>query len=114
MHGEVKLLHRIGFYKSVPLMLPDLGLNLERGARLFLRGRLNIHMRAAQFLQTAADRCECQLGSIAIAAEMAEVKLAQFRGQNFLENIGRRVVGEMAVPAENSLFDAPGPARVVL
>lgn len=52
--------------------------------------------------------------AIAIAAEVAEVKLFQICVDDLFENIRRGVIGEMAVAAEDALLQAPWTTRVFL
>ena len=52
--------------------------------------------------------------AIAIAAEMAKVQVPQLGGNDLSGELGSGFVGEVAVPAKNALFGAPGPPQIVL
>ena len=65
-------------------------------------------------VEAFADGAMGEFRTIAITAEMPQVKLLQFGGDDLQRDLGGGVVGEMAVPAEDALLDAPGAARVFL
>jgi len=48
---------------------------------------------------------------VTFAAQMGEVKVAKVCGHNLRSGFGGGLVGKMAVPAQNTLFQAPGTAR---
>jgi hypothetical protein len=55
-----------------------------------------------------------QFGAIAVAAQVAQVDVPQFRGYDFFRNRGGGLVREVAVTTEDPLFHAPRPAPIVL
>lgn len=57
---------------------------------------------------------KCELGPIAFAAEVAQVEMAQVGRHNLLGGIGGAFIGEMAVPAQDALLEAPGTMRAIL
>ncbi|MCI0362896.1 MAG: hypothetical protein L0219_03390, partial [Phycisphaerales bacterium] len=71
-------------------------------------------MRRADFREFAADRAMGQVRVIAIAAEMPKVEVLEIGRHDFDGQLRRGVVGEMAVPADDALLDAPRAARVLL
>lgn len=79
-----------------------------------LRGGVDANVAGTQRLQPGVDGGERQFGFVAIAAEVAEVKMAKIGGNDFLEHVGRGVVAEMTMTAGDALFDAPGAADVLL
>ena len=72
------------------------------------------HMIRSEFLQAFTDDAVGQLRAIAVPTQVPEVKVLKVGGNDLLDDIGRGVVGQMAVAAENALFDAPGAFEVVL
>ena len=52
--------------------------------------------------------------AVTIAAEVAEVEVAQLRGHDFRGELSGGVVGEVAVPAEDALLGRPRALGVVL
>lgn len=71
-------------------------------------------MARADFRQALADHPVGQLGAVAIPAQVSQVKMAQIRRDDFLGHTCGGVVAKMAVAAQDSLFDAPGPFQVIL
>ena len=55
-----------------------------------------------------------QLGPVALAAQVAEVDVAQFGGHDLLGGIRGGFVREMAVPAQDALLQAPGTVGTIL
>lgn len=55
-----------------------------------------------------------QLRFVALAAQVAEVEMLQPVGHNVRRAIGRGLVREMAVPAENALLQTPRPPWAIL
>ena len=55
-----------------------------------------------------------EFGFVAFAAEMGEVKMAQFGGHDLRGGFGGGFVGKMAVTTENALLETPRPARTIL
>ena len=51
---------------------------------------------------------------VAFTAEVGEIKMVQVGGHDLRDGFSSIVVGEMAVAAENSLFQTPGSARGIL
>ena len=68
----------------------------------------------ADFLEAIVDDAMGQFGAVALAAEMAEIEVAQFGGHDFGDAIGGGFVGEMTVAAEDSLLEAPWAAGAFL
>ena len=79
-----------------------------------LGGGLNVHVVRASFLKPFTDDAVREFRPIAVAAEVAEIQMAQFGGHNLFRGIGRSVVGEMSVPAQDALLQAPRSAGVFL
>lgn len=71
-------------------------------------------MGGADFLEALVDDFVRELGAVAVAAEVAEENVPQFRGHDLFGDIRRSVVGEMAVTTEDSLLQTPRPFRVFL
>ena len=55
-----------------------------------------------------------EFGAVAFAAQMGEVKMAQFGGHDFRGGLGGGFVRKMAVTTENALLEAPWPASAIL
>lgn len=72
------------------------------------------NMRGADFLQARINGIKRQFGPIALAAEVTEVKMAQVRRDNLLGGVRSALIGEVAVPAEDALLEAPGAMRTIL
>ena len=79
-----------------------------------LGGEFEPHVIRADLLQALADDAMCQLGAVALAAQVAEVQMTQVGGHDLLGGIGGGFVGEMAVAAQDALLEAPGPAGAIL
>ena len=71
-------------------------------------------MECRGLLQTLADRAMGDLRTVAIAAEVTEVDVAQVGGNQLLRDEGGGVIGQMPVAAQDPLFDAPGATGVLL
>ena len=76
-----------------------------------LGGEFQPHVGRSDLLQAVVDDAMRQLGAIALAAQMAEIQMAQVGGHDLLGGIRGGFVREMAVPAQNALLEAPGTAR---
>ena len=68
----------------------------------------------AEPLQAIRHDAHGQIGMVALAAEVAEIQMAQFSAHDLLGGIGGGFVGEMTVAAKDALFEAPGTMRTVL
>ena len=79
-----------------------------------LRRGSNIDVRSANFEKFAAHGLMREFRTIAVAAQVTEVKMFEVRGDNFAGELRGGVVGEVAVPADDALLDAPWAARVIL
>jgi hypothetical protein len=79
-----------------------------------LAGHVQINVRCAYFPEALLHHAACQLGFVAFTAEVAEVQMAQVSRHELLDGIGRRAIRKMPVPAEDSLFQAPGTMRTIL
>ena len=55
-----------------------------------------------------------EFGAIAFAAQVGEVKMAQFGGHDLRGGFGGGLVGKMAMPSENALLEAPRSADAIL
>jgi len=64
--------------------------------------------------QGVADGKTSQIGTMAVAAEMAQIELPQLGRDQLFGHLGGCFVGKMAVAAEDALLDAPGAFGVVL
>ena len=84
------------------------------GAGLGLAGQFEAHVPGAEFLEALVDDAVGQFGEVALAAQVAEVQVAQIGGDDLCEGIGGGFVGEVAVPSQDALFEAPRPAGAVL
>ena len=71
-------------------------------------------MPRAERAQFFLDDAQGEFGAVALAAQVAEVEMTQVSREDFLEGGGGVLVGEMTVPAEDSLLEAPGPMRTFL
>lgn len=89
-------------------------LQTQSRTRHILRGEFQADMRSADFLEALMHDALRQFRLVALAAQVTEIKMAQFGGHNVLRGIGGRFVGKMAVPSEDSLLKAPRSARAVL
>lgn len=69
---------------------------------------------AAEFEEAGGYGLVGEFGAVAVAAEVAEVELFQVGVHNLVEDIGGGVIGEVAVAAEDALFQTPRTARVFL
>ena len=58
-------------------------------------------------------RRHCQCWPVALAAQVAQIKVAQLRGHDLRDGFGCRVVGKMAMAAGYALLEAPGPRRIL-
>ena len=86
----------------------------ERGTRCFLRGDLDVDVRGTSLRQALAHDAMREFGTVAVAAEVAEVKMLKLGGDDLDCDFGGGFVGKMAVPADDALLDAPRTLRVVL
>ena len=86
----------------------------ERGTRCFLRGDLDVDVRGTSLRQALAHDAMREFGTVAVAAEVAEVKMLKLGGDDLDCDFRSSFVGKMAVPAGDALFEAPGPARIIL
>ena len=86
----------------------------ERGTRRFLRGDLDVDMRGTGLGQALAHDTMREFGTVAVAAEMAEVKMLKLGGHDLDCDFRSSFVGKMAVPTDDALLDAPRTLRVVL
>ena len=65
-------------------------------------------------MQPFAHDLTRQLRTIAVAAEMAKIEMAQCGRNDPLGDFRRRDVGEVTMAAQDALFDAPGPPGILL
>src|ERR1039458_8082423 len=85
----------------------------QRRARHVLRGDLHLDVGGADFLEAVGHDAVGQLGLVALAAQVREVKLAQFGGHDLRGGFGGGFVVQMAVAAEDALLDALRAARTI-
>src|ERR1700722_17825239 len=86
----------------------------QSGAGDGLGSELHANMGRANSSQSVADHPTCQFWFIAIQAEVAQVELPQFRGNDLFNQVGCAVIGKMPVPAQNALLQTPGASQIVL
>ena len=72
-----------------------------------MRGDTQLHMRGADLLQAVLHYFERQVRFVAIAAQVAQVKVPQIVGHDVGSAIGGRLVREMTVPTQDSLLKTP-------
>jgi len=68
----------------------------------------------ADHLQAVRHDLEREVGAVAFAAEVAKKEAFQVSRHDFLRYIGGGLVREVAVAAENPLFEAPWPGGTIL
>ena len=90
------------------------GSKAQSGARYILRSGLDSDVVRAHFLEAFTHGVDRTFGLIAIAAQVAEIQMAQPSGDDLLNNPRGVLVREMAVPAQDALLDAPRPLGVFL
>jgi len=117
------LTEQVGLFEEGLGIGPDLvnqrlgpGLKLQRINRGgdILRSDRYYHMFGADFIERFTDDKPRQFGPIAVSAEVPQIELLQVARYNFLNRESRGVIGKMSMPAEDSLFDAPGASQVIL
>ena len=86
----------------------------ERGAGGVLQGGGELGVGGADFLEAVVDDFVGEFGAVAVAAEVAEVDVAEVGVHDLFGDVRGGVVGEMAVAAEDALLDAPRALGVVL
>ena len=69
-----------------------------------LGGRLDLDVGGAHLMESFGDDAMGEFGAVAVAAEMAEVEAGQAGGDDLFGEIGRAVVGKVAVAAEDALL----------
>src|SRR5258708_404560 len=77
-----------------------------------LRRQLHPDVSRADLLQAPVQDTKSQFRPITIRAQMAEIQMPQLGGDNLFRCFRRGVIGQMTMPAENPLLDAPGTPRV--
>ena len=83
-------------------------------ATRILRCGIHMNMGCAHRIELFLDDVPGQFRAIAIAAQVPEVHMLQIGRDQVGEEIGCRVVAEMAVAAHDPLLHAPGAADIVL
>src|SRR4051812_41815549 len=71
-------------------------------------------MARADLVHAAADGGLREIGPITIAAQVREIEVRKVRADDLLGNFGSGIIRKVAMAAEDTLLDAPRPARVVL
>lgn len=79
-----------------------------------MAGEFDMNVAGADSVEAIGDGLFGQVGMVAFPAEVAEVEVAQMGGHDGLGCIGRGLIGEVAVPPQDALFQAPGAVRAVL
>ena len=79
-----------------------------------LRRKFEAHVCCADLPEAVADDAMRQFGAVAFAAQMAEVQVAQLGGHDLLGGVGSGFVRQVAMPAQDALFKAPGTVRAIL
>ena len=70
-------------------------------------------MRCAEGLQAIGHRLLREARGVALPGKMAQIQMPQIGAHDFPDGIGGRFVGEMPVPAHDSLLQAPGAMRTI-
>lgn len=91
-----------------------LPLDSQGCAGRFLSGHLQRHMICAKLLKPVVDGAESQFRFVALAAEMAQKKMSQVGRDDLFGCLGSGFIGEVAVPAHDSLLQAPWPTQTIL
>ena len=71
-------------------------------------------MGGADLVEALVHDVMRQFGLVAFAAQMGEVKMAQFGGHDLRGGFGGGIIREMAVTAKNALLETPRAARTIL
>lgn len=71
-------------------------------------------MTSAAPVQLFGNGTDGELGAVAVAAEVGQHHALELVPGNFADECGRGFVAEVTVPAEDALFDGPGPSGIVL
>lgn len=79
-----------------------------------LRSELKGDVVCANRLQALIHDVVREFGFVALAAQVAEIQVAQVGGHDFLGGVGGVGIGKMSVPAQDSLLQFPRAARTVL
>ena len=77
-------------------------------------GGFHVGVGGADTLERLPDDGLGEVGSVAVAAEVAEVKVPKVGGHDCGGEFSGSLVGEVAVPAEDALFGGPRASGVVL
>ena len=73
-----------------------------------------MNMCRACFIQAFLDSLASEIRPIAVATQMTEINMLELGRNEFGKDIGSGIVGEMAMPAENTLLHTPRPPHVIL
>ena len=79
-----------------------------------MRGEFCGYVVGADLLKARAHDAVREFRAVAFAAKVAEIKVTQTSGHDLFSGIRGVFIGEMSVPAEDALFEAPRPADGVL
>ena len=82
-------------------------LNFQRRTRHVLSGDLQADVRGADVVELLGHDVLREFGFVAFAAQVREVKMLQAGGHDLRGGFGGGHVGQMAVPAQNALFERP-------
>jgi len=89
-------------------------LQIQRCARHILRGGLQLNVGCADVMELLGHDIMGEFGFVAFAAQVREVKMAQFGRHNLRGGFGGGFIGKMAVTAKDALLETPGPADAIL
>ena len=71
-------------------------------------------MPGANLFQARGDDPSGNFRAVAILAQMSQKHMLEIGGHDLGQGVGGGLVGKMAVPAHDALFEAPGAPHIVL
>src|SRR6266702_144722 len=104
---------RAGLYWEQPIG-KNQGLHRESSARHGLRSQMQVQVAGSDLVEAIGHHTMGDFRPVALATEVAEVKMAQISRNDFRSGISGGFVREMPVTAQDALFKAPGPMRTFL
>lgn len=81
---------------------------------MILGGDFDVDVFGADGRKTVGNRLEGKFRPVTVTAKVTKIEVVQVCMDDFGRCRGCGFIGEMAVSAENALFEAPRSARVVL
>lgn len=81
---------------------------------MFLGGGMDCDVGGADLLEAFGDGGVGEFGAVAIAAEVAEVDVAEVGADDFRGGVGSGGIAEVAVATEDALFGGPGASGIFL